>query len=499
MARGRFFLLIASVQGALQLQSLGRRSSPTPLPPDGFEWASSSPALTGLVVPTNVIEALPKPCSIGGVVSKSKELSARQMLGFMVLTRSTLISARFSLLLLVSALRSSKGGPLPPDGFEWGLTSQGGSNALGAKAILAAFAARSILFSAQCRASLAKTMARLKMRLVNSPDATIVRDVATAAREYSTAAALQAAVYYNLLTARLKTYSPEACATFADLGRGVAFATREYSTAAALQAVVCCNLLMARLKTYSPEAAATFAELGRGVTVALREYYSVIAAEAAVCYNISATRFQTYSPAAAAALADIGRGVAASASRYYSAAAVCYKISATRLKTYSPDAAGTFVDIGLGVGAAARDYSTATKAQMGAAMAAMLASPNWVVKMLKVAWLRREGAARVAERAELAAALKVATLRRQGRAAVGEREGKAKALKLATLKREGKARVDARTEVQAALNGRASAPGNSLTGLVTPTLGMGAAVALAMGAAPPEGAGWAQVVDQLAK
>jgi len=256
---------------------------------------------------------------------------------------------------------------------------------------------------------------------------------------------------------------------------------------------------MARLKTYSPEAAATFAELGRGVTVALREYYSVIAAEAAVCYNISATRFQTYSPAAAAALADIGRGVAASASRYYSAAAVCYKISATRLKTYSPDAAGTFVDIGLGVGAAARDYSTATKAQMGAAMAAMLASPNWVVKMLKVAWLRREGAARVAERAELAAALKVATLRRQGRAAVGEREGKAKALKLATLKREGKARVDARTEVQAALNGRASAPGNSLTGLVTPTLGVGAAVALAMGAAPPEGAGWAQVVDQLAK
>ena len=187
-------------------------------------------------------------------------------------------------------------------------------------------------------------------------------------------------------------------------------------------------------------------------------------------------------------------------SSFAAAKAILYsQLLMTRLKTYSPDAAGTFVDIGLGVGAAARDYSTATKAQMGAAMAAMLASPNWVVKMLKVAWLRREGAARVAERAELAAALKVATLRRQGRAAVGEREGKAKALKLATLKREGKARVDARTEVQAALNGRASAPGNSLTGLVTPTLGVGAAVALAMGAAPPEGAGWAQVVDQLAK
>ena len=101
---------------------------------------------------------------------------------------------------------------------------------------------------------------------------------------------------------------------------------------------------------------------------------------------------------------------------------------------------------------------TLTADVLGVVMPTAVSSESGnVAATLRLATLKREGAATVAARAASVAALKVATLKREGAATVAARAASLKALKVATLKREGAVVVAARAGVTAAVAAAAAA------------------------------------------
>ena len=210
-------------------------------------------------------------------------------------------------------------------------------------------------------------------------------------------------------TQRVKANAPAAAAVFTSIGRGVGVASVDYSKIAAAFLIAYSSAFSERVKANAPAAVEVFTSIGLGVGVASVEYSKIAAAFMIAYYSAFSERVKANAPAAVEVFTSIGRGVGV-ASVDYSKIAAAFMIAyssafSQRVKANAPAAADVFTSIGHGVAAASVDYAKVVAAVAVTYYKVAVDKADTLRRWPKYAALKREGAAVIARRAEVATVL----------------------------------------------------------------------------------------------